>query len=178
MPRLGLSPYIGQQLGGGALMAHRRQQLLAATGPLGGNQLAAHIVAQVDHRYREPALCGGAGVDHAAQPDVGGLGIGRVAAQEGRCQRLGDMPLDAGQLLGRPSHVDGVVPDQIVLWQLYPVQVGDSVDHAATSCAPAHISGRLARTRAAASGGHTALPQRATCAVLVNFLPVASWSIT
>ncbi|MNY23713.1 hypothetical protein D3C86_1573910 [compost metagenome] len=115
MPRLGLGPDIGQQLRGGALMSRSRQQLLAATGPLGGNQLAAHIVAKINHRYRKPALCGGAGVDHAAQPDVGGLGVGRVAAQEGRGQRFCDMPLDAGELLGCPGHIDGVVPDQIVL---------------------------------------------------------------
>ncbi|MNE68479.1 hypothetical protein D3C80_1641470 [compost metagenome] len=111
MPRLGLGPDIGQQLGGGAIMARRRQQLLAATGPLGGDQLAAHIVAKINHRYRKPALCGGTGVDHAAEPDVGGLGVGRVAAQEGCGQRLGNVPLDACQLLGRPGHVDGVVPD-------------------------------------------------------------------
>ncbi|MNT65073.1 hypothetical protein D3C72_2030240 [compost metagenome] len=110
--------------------------MLAATGPLGGNQLAAHIVAKINYRYRKPALCGGAGIDHAAQPDVGGLGVDRVAAQEGCGQRLGNVPLDAGQLFSRASHIDGVVPDQIVLGELDAVQVGDGVDHLHTPHLP------------------------------------------
>src|SRR5688572_25758541 len=43
--------------------------------------------------------------------------------------------------------------------------------HAATSLSAPHISGRLARTRASANGGGTALPQRATCLSLAYFLP-------
>ena len=118
----------------------RTRQLLAAARPLGGDQLAAHVVAQVDHRDREPALRSGAHVNDAAQPDIGGFRVGGVAVQVSLGQRLCNVPLDAGQLLGSAGHIDGMVADQVVLGQLDALQVGDGVVHLHTPHLPAVYS--------------------------------------
>ena len=118
VPRLRLSAKVSQQLSSGALVGASVQQLLAAARPLGGDQFAAHVVAQVNHRDREPALRSGAHINDAAQPDIGGFWVCGVAVQVGLGQRLGNVPFDAGQLFGSAGHIDGMVADQVVLGQL------------------------------------------------------------
>ncbi|MNH46564.1 hypothetical protein D3C79_1093930 [compost metagenome] len=46
------------------------------------------------------------------------------------------MPFDAGQLLGSAGHIDGMVADQVVLWQLDALQVVDGFVHLHTPHLP------------------------------------------